>query len=159
MDNKYKLAAAGCSILYLLAFLIFPFLGVKFIGLGVSGMDCISVSAWAYLPLIAGIAMIICNIVLDSRNAMIVDIVASFIPLIAFFLVRGDVTGGVSSVLGGRLPALSSIGANVIFTLGFGLILSILFGIASAVLSYFAGNVQKPAKREPGLGTSVDDEW
>lgn len=160
MKDKYKLAASGCGILYLLTYFFLPFISVKFIGIGATGMDCISVSAWSYLPLIAGIAMIVCSFVLDPKAGMIVNLIGSFIPLITFFLFRADLLGNARSIVGSSvLSGLTSIGANTILTVGIGLILSILAGIGATVLCYLAGNAQKPADRAPGLGTNVDNEW
>ena len=51
--STFKLIAGGCCLLYLLAFLFLPFIALKLVGIGLSGLNCFSVSALAYIPLAA----------------------------------------------------------------------------------------------------------
>jgi hypothetical protein len=148
MKNKFKLAAAGCGVAYLLSFLFLPFVSVKLVNLGIKGSDCISFSSWAWLPVIAGIAIIICSIALPPMKAVVANAVAAIIGFISFFLVRGDLGGTAGSIVG--LQGITSVLSNEILTVGFGMVLAVLFGAGSAVLCYFAENAQEHHESTPG---------
>ncbi len=158
--NWKKLAAMGCSVLYILLYLFLPVIAVKLLGVGASGMDLFSLSVWSYLPLVAGIAMAICAIVTSPKAGGAVCIVGAFIPLITYFIVNGEIVGGVASISGvSALSPLLGMGANVIFTVGAGVILPMLLGIGAAVLCFLSDMQPKATTRTAGLGSDEGDEW
>ncbi len=158
--NWKNLAAMGCSILYILLYLFLPVIAVKLLGVGASGMDLFSLSVWSYLPLIAGIAMAVCALVTPPQTGGVVCIVGAFIPLITYFILSGEIVGGVASLSG--VPGMSSLlgmGANAIFTVGAGVILPMLLGIGAAVLCFLSDMKPKMVKRTSGFSANEDDEW
>ncbi len=158
--NWKNLAAMGCSILYILLYLFLPVIAVKLIGVGASGMDLFSLSVWSYLPLVAGIAMAVCAMVTPPKTGGIVCIVGAFIPLITYFILNGEIVSGVASISG--IPALNPLlgmGANVIFTVGTGVILPLLLGIGAAVFCFLSDMQPKATTRTSGFSSGEDDEW
>ena len=164
--QTFKLCAAGCCAAYLLAFLFLPFIALKIVGFGISGINCFSLNFLSYLPLAAGIAMMICIFALPGKNAGIVCVVGALIPLIVYFPFQGSLIADGLSLAGAVIPglkaALSSLGAPVIsqiLTIGAGAVLAMIFGGAAAALCFLSENVQRPAERTAGLGASTDDDW
>lgn len=165
-NTAFKLGAVGCSFAYLLTFLLLPYLGVTILGLfSAPGMDCLQINVLCYLPLIAGIAMIICSFVLPGKKAAIVNAIGAFIPLIVFSPIRSSYLNGGASLMDLIIPGISSFLSGVagkaaerFITFGVGGVLSILFGIGAAVLCFLSDNVQQ-TKRTPGPSPSPDEDW
>ena len=155
--NAKNLGAAGCGLVYILVFLFLPFIAVKFLQVGVSGMDLFSISALMYLPLVAGIVMMVCSLVAPKEAAAVTAAICAFIPLIVFFIVRSDVINGALSLTGIDLAGIG-FGISNILTVGIGVVLDILLGIGCAILCWVS-DYTKAVTRTPGLGASEDDEW
>lgn len=164
--STFKLIAGGCCLLYLLAFLFLPFIALKLVGIGLSGLNCFSINALAYIPLAAAVAMLICTFVLPGKTACIVNAVGAVVPLIVFFLFRDSLVSSGLSIAGAIVPgfgsAVSGLGAaavSSILTVGAGVVLPVIAGAAAALLCFLSDNAQKPAERTAGLGASTDDDW
>ena len=161
MNNSWKsLAAIGCCILYILLYLFLPVIAVKLIGIGASGINLFSVSVWSYLPLIAGIGMAICSILTPPKVGGIVCSIGTFIPLIAYFIINGEIVSGAASLI--SIPGMDSVigmGANAIFTVGAGVVLPMLLGICAAVFCFLGGMQPKATERTAGFSAGSDDEW
>lgn len=160
--NKFKLIAAACALVYLLLYLFLPFMSVALTSFGFSGSDAMSLSAWCYIPLVCGIAMVICSIFLPGKISAIIAAVGAFMPLLVFFIVRGELTGDVSALIGiDRIPGLSAVLGRVsaVFKLGIGGVLSMISGVGCAVLCFLSDSLQKPAARTAGLGVDEDSDW
>ena len=159
-NSWMKWAALGCCVLYLLLFLVLPFIAVRGIGiLGVNGADLMSSTFWAFLPLFAGIAMGVCTMVASDKTAGAVCICGAVIPLITFFIVRGSVINGALSLAGLSGGGIGGYLGNKVFTIGAGAILPILLGAAAAVFCFLSGNAHRPVERTAGLGAGQDDDW
>lgn len=157
-----NLIAAGCGVLYLLAFLFLPFVAIKLIGIGVNGADTISISGWAVLPLVAGIVMIVAPLVLDSKIAMIVDIVGAFLPLIVYFIILDTVVGGGLEMLGlaKQLGGLATGAISKALTVGLGVFLDILLGLGGAFVCVLAGQAGGGrSRRRTNVPSSDDMNW
>ena len=160
--NKFRIFAAACAIVYLLLYLFLPFMSVALVSFGFSGSDAMSLSAWCYIPLVLGIAMAVCSLFLPGKISAAVAVVGAFMPLLVFFIVRGELTGDVSTMIGiNNIPGLSSILGQVsaVFKLGIGGVLSMIAGIGCAILCFLSDSVQKPAARTAGLGADEDSDW
>jgi len=160
--NPLRLAALGCGLCYLMVYLFMPFirLGIPIspIGYGISGSNCLSGTVWAWFPLLAGIGIIVCSLVLPGTIAAIVNLVASFIPLFSFLLMRNSLPG--SWINGLDIPKEIASGfGKLLFSIGTGPILMVFLGIGSAVLVYLSENHREPIKRTPGLGATEDEDW
>ncbi len=158
-DKGFRLGALACCVVYIFSFLFLPYITVKFTQIGVSGLDCMSVSFWAYLVLIAGIAAAVCSMVAEAKTAAVVCLVAAFITLVSFFLIRADAAGLLGNLVGGGASSSVTMGINIITTLGFGPVISILCGIGGAVLCFLSENASKPRTITPGISSNSDDEW
>lgn len=157
-----NLIAAGCGVLYLLVFLFLPFVAIKLIGIGVNGADVISISRWAVLPLAAGIVMIVVPLVLDSKIAMIVDIVGAFLPLIVYFIILDTVVGGGLEMLGlaKQLGDLATGAISKALTVGLGVFLDILLGLGGAFACVLAGQAGGGNRRRRSYEpTSSGEDW
>ena len=167
-DSGYKLCAAGCCVAYVLTFLLLPFIAIKLIGIGISGMDCMQLNGLCYLPLLMGIGMAVCCFVLPGKTAAVVCGIGAFLPLIIYFPVQnGLVSDGLAlagTIIKGLASALSGIGSYVvgqILTLGIGVFLPMLCGIGAAVLCYLSDNVtyKKSTEKIPGYSSDPDGDW
>ena len=158
--NWKKLTAMGCSILYVLLYLFLPVLALKLVGIGASGSDLFSITAWSYLPLIMGIGMAVCAVVAPSKVSGAVCTVGVFIPLITYFIIRSQIISNTISLTGiSGLGSMVGIGTNAIFTVGAGVVLPILLGIGASVLCFLADQYSRPKERTPGLSAGADDDW
>ena len=159
MRQAMKPCAIGCCVAYILCYLFLPFIAVKLVGFGVSGLDMFSLSPWCYLPLIAGIAMGVCSLLAPGKVAASVCLGGAFIPLIVFFLVRSSLIKDVTGLTSLGLSSLGMSGISAILTIGAGVVLSIVLGIAAAVLCFLAENMSPPPKRTAGLSAESEDDW
>lgn len=160
MRNNLKLFAAGCCLIYLLVYLFLPMVAIVLVGIGAPAMNLMSVSVWCYLPLICGIAMLICSITLPGRTSGIICAIGAFLPLITFFIVRTSVISNALSLFGSAISSLGVAGISQVLTVGVGPILALVAGIGAAVLCFLSeGTSAKPASRAAGLSSSEDDEW
>lgn len=153
-----KLFAAGCVAVYLAAYLFLPFLAVRYVGIGLSGLRCISLSFWCCLPLIAGIAMAVCSFVLPAKISGIINIVGAVLPLAVFFIFRETLAADVLGLLG--LAEAGKVAAAYALTVGAGVIIALIFGVGAAVLCFLSDNAQAPVQqRTAGFGASDDEDW
>ena len=151
--NGFKIGAAVCCFVYVLAFLLLPF--VVFMGVSVlslPGSELLSSSFWGWLVLLAGIAMGVCALLADGMISGIVCAVGAFVPLIAFFVTR-------STLIPVDLYGAGSVIARFITQVGAGVILPVILGIAAAALCFLSGYKKQPKKITAGLGADTDDDW
>lgn len=165
MKNSFRLIATGCCAIFLIAYLFLPFFAIVLTGIGASAiqllqmMQMVPACAWCLVPVIAGIAMVICTLLLPGKKACLVNAIGSVLPLITYFIVQASMAGSVNQILSGTgAPPAGHLAASVL-TVGAGVIVSLIFGIAAAVLAYLSENARTPVQRTAGLGASEDDEW
>ena len=155
--NGYKIGAAVCCFLYVITFLVLPFVTVVL--LPIQGARFLS-TFWGWPVLLTGIAMGICARLADGKIAAAVSGVGAFVPLIVFFLAPGSIIQSIVPVdLHGAGGAAGSIVSSYIIQIGAGAILPMLLGIASAILCFLSEQNKKTRKITPGLGAETDDEW
>ena len=151
--KNLKIFAAGCSFLYIICFLFLPVICERFTSFGLSGIDCLSYSPIAgILPIIAGAVMILL-IFLNDKGFVpgIVCGICAFMPLISFAIMKSSVPSG---------SAVISIITSIAATVGVGVILPMLLGIAAAVLCFLSDrNTPPKPQREAGLGSTIDEDW
>lgn len=157
------LAAAGCAVVYILAYLFLPFVALPVVGIGLAAKDLLQVSFWMVLPLIAGCAIAVGALTLPQHIAVGISAVSAFIPLMVFFIVRDEILRLAGSLANAAFSTnaasmvVSTVGANVL-TAGMAIIFDVLLGVAAAVLCYLGGQPVKKTKRSAGL-SSDDENW
>ena len=160
--NWKKLTAMGCSILYIILYLFLPVLSFKLFGIGVKGIagaDLLSETVWSWLPLLAGIAMAVCSMVLPSVPAGIVCGAGAFMPLFAYFMLKRMIVSNASFSGTSGLDSLLSMGTEALLSMGVGVILPILLGIGAAVLCFLSELGGRPKERTAGFSAGADDDW
>ena len=156
----YRFGALGCCLVYLLAFLLLPLVTNRLMLTSASGIDCLSVSVWAYLVLAAGIAAAVCTLIAPPKAAAAVCLAAAFIAIFSFFLLRKDTAVLFASYVGGGMSSgAAATGITVSSVMGYGPVLAMLCGIAAAVLCFLSGRRPKTRQITPGLTANPDDEW
>lgn len=155
-----NLCAVGCGLLYIIVFLFLPFLAIKVVGFGASGMDLIDLNVWMFVPLLAGIAMIVFSLIGDKKISVIVSVVSAFIPLFVYFIVHDALISDVLRLFGlsGVAGSITGSGIGYVLTVGIGVFLDMLLGLGCAVLCWLSGNT-KATVRTAGMGATEDDEW
>ena len=154
--SGFKIGAAACCFMYLLAFLLLPF--VMIVILPVLGSQLLS-TIWGWIVLAAGLTMGACAILADGKIASIVSAVGALVPLIVFFIAPGEILASfIPAELGIRQLAGSVVSIYAV-RIGAGVILTLLLGIASAVLCFLSEQNRKPRNITAGLGAETDDDW
>ena len=156
----HNLSALGCGVLYLFFWFLLPVLAVPVIGAGVTGANLLSVSFWSWLPLMAGIALMVCAMLTPPQISGAVCAVCAFVPLLSWFLIRARTVR--DAALLGSLPLLRELsGAEVgaVLTVGAGVVLPMILGICAAVFCFLGALRPKTAQRTAGLSAGADDEW
>ena len=160
MRNNLKLFAAGCCLIYLVVYLFLPFVSIVLIGIGAPAINMMSISAWCYLPLLCGIAMLICSLVLPGKPSGIICAVGAFIPLITFFIVQTSVVSNALALFGTVVSSMGTAAISQALTVGIGPILALIAGAFASALCFLSeGKLQKPVQHTAGLGSTEDDEW
>ncbi len=162
MINGFKIGAAACGAVYILSILFLPFLSV--FGYVINGSTLISFVSWVYLPLVAGVVIIVCSLACPGKIGGIVSIVCAVIALISFFIIRSAVSGlGLSAanqIAGGSIPMGMGGMLTQFVQVGFGVILAMIAGAGSAVLCFLSeGNMVRPKSQSVGLTSDNGDEW
>lgn len=156
--NGFKIGAAVCCFLYVITFLVLPFIVIIAI-LSVPGSQLLS-TFWGWIVLLTGIAMGICALLVDGKTAGIVSGVGALIPLIVFFVAPGSLIGSIIPAdLGGVSGIATSFLGRYAFQIGVGVILPMLFGIGSAALCFLSEYKRTPKQITAGLGAETDDDW
>ncbi len=165
MNQGLKIGGAVCGLFYILAILFLPFLSLLGI-YNVSGVDIMNLSSWIFVPLAAGLAMTVCAFILPGKTGAIVSAVCTLMPLLAFFLVRNDLTSmGLMAVSQGLSHSgLGNIGitdaaVSYVIRVGAGVIVSMILGCGSTVLCFLSEGKYKPKSQTPGLTADGGDEW
>lgn len=158
--NTFRFCAAGCCAAYTLCYLFLPLLGVRLAGVGLSAVQLISWDFLYILPLPVGIAMGICACMLPGKTAGAICLGGSFLPVLMYFILSSQLTslGGMAGA-GLNAGAIGSAAASLLFTIGAGAILAVLFGIAAGIFCFLSENIRKPAERTAGFSASEDDDW
>ena len=163
MRTSWKnLTAMGCSILYIILYLFLPVLSFRLFGFGVKGIagaDLLSETVWSWLPLLAGIAMAVCCVILPAVPAGIVCGGGAFMPLLTYFILKRMIISNASFSGSSGLDLLLGRGAEAILSMGVGVILPILLGIGAAVLCFLSELGGRPKERTAGFSTGADDDW
>lgn len=155
-DKRFRLGALACCVVHIISFLFLPYVEVIRLNTrSVSGLVCMSVSFWACLVLIAGIAAAICSMIAPAKTAAVVCLVAAFITIVSFFLVRAF----AAELLGAFAGVDASYSRTVRMIIGPGLIISFICGIVGAVLCFLSENASRPRTISPGISANSDDEW
>ena len=158
MMNGFKIGAAICCFLYVISFLVLPFIVIITV-MTIPGSQLLS-TAWGWIVLLTGIAMGVCALLVDGKIAGIVSGVGAIVPLIVFFVAPGSLLGSIIPAdLGGISGIASSFLGRYVFQIGVGVILPMLFGIGSAVLCFLSEYKKKPKQITAGLGADTDDDW
>ena len=155
--NGLRIGAVVCCFLYVIAFLLLPF--VMVVILPVQGAQLLS-TFWGWLVLAAGIAMGICAMLVDGKIAAIVSGVGALVPLIVFYTAPGAI---LKSFIPADLGSAGNLAGSVVSVyavqIGAGAILPLILGIGSAVLCFLSGQNRKPKNITAGLGAETDDDW
>ena len=168
MNKNMKIGAAACGVGHLLTYLFLPFIAL--IGISKNAIWAMSYSSWCYVPLITGIAMIVCAVAAPGKIGCAVNAVLSLMPLAAFLLFRTDIGANAAAIgnallgelgagFAGGLSSITSRLAGSVIGVGFGVIFSMIFGFACAALCFLSDYNSKPKSHSAGLTSDNGDEW
>ena len=163
LDIK-KIAAACCSGLAVLLVLVLPDirLAVNFLQISLpipsyAGYELISQgNLWIWLPLLYGIAMTVCTLLLDGKISAVVCGVGVFVPVLCFALMKGQVVQQLRSYIP---SSITSYAINGIMSMGEGLVLASILALAAAILCLLAGLRRQATHHTAGLEAGNEDEW
>ncbi len=161
MLNGFKIGAAACGAAYILCILFLPFLIMM--GYSFSGAVLMPHIGWIYLPLAAGLAVLVCALACPGKIGGIVSIIGAFTALISFFIIRSE--AGTIAVKAADQVICSgfSIGTGRLvgqfISVGAGVVLAIILAAGSAVLCFLSEANAQPKSRSAGLTADDGDEW
>lgn len=151
--NRNQIIAAVCCALYIVLFLVLPFLKITvlFDSETLSAVEMISSDSLMILPVVAGVAMAVCCLLLPKAVSAAVCGVGAFLPLLLYAVDENvDILAKVAA--GVKIASCSP---------GVGVFLCMVLGIVAGLLCLFPDGLspRKPRRHEPGLGEMNDDNW
>ena len=157
-SEPMNLAAAGCSVLYIFAYLFLPFLQIPFLA-SVAAKDLLAFSSVLYLPIIVGILMGACALLAPKQVTVIAGAVGAFLPMLLFSNFKGTLSGLTNTMMnnGQSSIALQQVSMSLL-TMGWGIFVTLLLGAGVAGLSLLSG---PPKTKTPptGLTANDDNDW
>ena len=157
-SEPMNLATAGCSVLYIIAYLFLPFLQIPF-SASVAVKDLLTFASVLYLPLIVGILMGACALLAPKQVTVIVGVVGAFLPMLLFSNVKGMISELTNTMMNNDQSSIALQQVPMSFlTMGWGIFVTMLLGVGVACLSLLSGT---PKSKTPptGLTANDDNDW